>query len=95
MHRCSAARETREARVQERNVLLCILLKLSFIVILMPQSSGIGGVNMVGDLVFFLLGAWVGACFAVLVLSLLAGASETAPPSRFDRIEIDRVSDCV
>ena len=54
-----------------------------------------GGVNMVGDLVFFLLGAWVGACFAVLVLSLLAGASETAPPSRFDRIEIDRVSDCV
>ncbi len=50
---------------------------------------------MVADLVFFVLGAWVGAGCAVVLISLLTAGSEAGPRRHPDRVSVDKFSDAL
>ena len=51
--------------------------------------------KIVVDLVFLVLGAWVGAGGAVVVISMLKSGSEAVPRSHLDRISIDDIHDAI
>ncbi len=50
---------------------------------------------MVADLVFFVLGAWVGVGGAVVMISLMMAGSKATTWSRLDGISVDRSSDAI